>query len=119
MPKPKVECLPFWTIQTGTRPKLDSRKLESLTSSINRVGLLHPILVRDVNGATELIDGYHRMAACERTGYANIQVIWVRADDRLAKQMTEELRTPRRSPRKPRSTARARGGGPPEGNRAS
>jgi hypothetical protein len=64
------------------------RKLGNLTalvSSVQRVGLLQPIVVTRRGSRYRVIDGRDRYHACERLGWSQIPAIVLSVDDQLAK----------------------------------
>ena len=50
------------------RTVFDDDKLSELTSSIQEVGVLQPILLRELNGRYELVAGERRWLAARRAG---------------------------------------------------
>ena len=60
-------------VRPRKRPVVGS-KVEELANSIMEVGLLHPIMVRQVDGQYELVAGAHRIAALKQLGWETIPV---------------------------------------------
>lgn len=60
---------------------LDGAFVEGLAGMIEAEGLLQPITVREVDGAYELIAGYHRLSACTALGWDTIPALVREADD--------------------------------------
>jgi ParB family transcriptional regulator, chromosome partitioning protein len=70
------------------RRYFDQEKLESLANSIKEVGLLEPIVVRDIgNGKYELIAGERRLKACIIAKVENIAVNIIQCDDNIASRI--------------------------------
>jgi ParB family chromosome partitioning protein len=64
------------------RQHFDEESLSSLTSSVRELGVLQPLLVRDVGGGEyELIAGERRWRAAKRAGLPTVPVIVRTADD--------------------------------------
>src|ERR1700684_3421921 len=66
------------------RSHFDEESMSSLAASIREVGLLQPVLVREVEGeeeSYELIAGERRWRACRRAGLQTIPVLVQVADD--------------------------------------
>ena len=55
--------------------ELDGEHVENLAQSIALRGLLVPLIVRPVDGAYELVAGYHRIAACRQLGLTDAPVV--------------------------------------------
>lgn len=53
----------------------DEDKLDRLRGSIEREGLLHPPLVRELDGRYEIVDGHRRVAAARLAGWREIDAI--------------------------------------------
>jgi ParB family transcriptional regulator, chromosome partitioning protein len=78
------------------RTHFDEESMASLAASIREVGLLQPILVRDLPdepGSYELIAGERRWRAARRAGLQTIPVLVQKADDRssLEQALVENL----------------------------
>lgn len=58
-------------------PKTRQRDINTLMGSIERVGLLYPILV---NKTLDVIDGHRRLSACEKLGWETIPVLCVEGE---------------------------------------
>jgi len=56
-------------------------EIESLTASIGKLGVLQPVLVREVGGRYELIAGQRRWMAARAAGLARIPAMILEADD--------------------------------------
>jgi len=65
------------------RVHFDEETLAELTASIQQIGVLQPILVREIDGGFELVAGERRWRAAGRAGLATIPAI-VRTADNLA-----------------------------------
>ncbi len=52
--------------------KMDSAALGELADSLQRFGLLEPVLVRPVDGEYEMVAGHRRLAAAEKAGWSEI-----------------------------------------------
>ena len=63
------------------RQHFDEEALASLAESIRELGLLQPVLVREVDGGYELIAGERRWRASRRAGLSTIPAIIRSADD--------------------------------------
>lgn len=63
------------------RQHFDEEALASLAESIRELGLLQPVLVREVDGGYELIAGERRWRASRRAGLSTIPAIIRAADD--------------------------------------
>lgn len=63
------------------RTVFDDEKLSELTISIQEVGVLQPILLREQNGRYELIAGERRWLAARRAGLSSIPAIVRRVQD--------------------------------------
>ena len=69
------------------RRYFDEEKLESLTESIRKHGILEPLLVRPKNGKYELIAGERRLRASKQAGLSEVPVIILDLDDTAATQV--------------------------------
>lgn len=63
------------------RQHFDEEALAALAESIREIGLLQPILVREVEGGYELIAGERRWRASRRAGLSTVPAIIRQADD--------------------------------------
>ena len=63
------------------RTVFDDEKLSELTTSIQEVGVLQPILLREQNGRYELIAGERRWLAAKRAGLSSIPAVVRRIQD--------------------------------------
>ena len=63
------------------RTVFDDEKLSELTTSIQEVGVLQPILLREQNGRYELIAGERRWLAARRAGLSSIPAVVRRIQD--------------------------------------
>ena len=63
------------------RTVFDDEKLSELTTSIQEVGVLQPILLREQNGQYELIAGERRWLAAKRAGLSSIPAVVRRIQD--------------------------------------
>ena len=67
-----------------TRKKFDEEKLKGLSKSIEKNGLIQPIIVRKGKKKFELIAGERRLKACKLVGIVEIHAIVSDFDDRKA-----------------------------------
>ena len=67
-----------------TRKKFDEKKLKELSKSIEKNGLIQPIIVRKGKKKFELIAGERRLKACKLVGIVEISAIVSDFDDRKA-----------------------------------
>ena len=85
-----VVDLPLQAIQPNSRQprrEFDPQAIEELATSIRSAGLLQPVIVRPVLGATdrfELIAGERRFRACKHLGWTTIPAIITQATDQNA-----------------------------------
>lgn len=63
------------------RRAFDEESLEGLSDSIRELGVLQPVLVREVADAFELIAGERRLRAAKRAGLRTVPVVIRSADD--------------------------------------
>jgi len=77
--KVSVKKVPIEKIRAGNfrvRTNFDEEKLESLTLSIKRRGIMYPLVVKPLdNGTYELIAGERRLMAAKRAGLKEVPVI--------------------------------------------
>lgn len=66
-----MQTLEISKIKIGERRRKGAGQLAKLANSIERHGLVHPILVRNGN---ELVAGFRRLKACEKLGWKSIKV---------------------------------------------
>ena len=64
------------------RRTIEPTKLQELADSIQASGLLQPVVVREANGAYELIAGERRWRAVQKLGWTKVPVVVKQADDR-------------------------------------
>lgn len=67
-------------IPKGRRP-LDDGKVASLAESLQRLGLLNPIIVHAEGGRIRLVAGHHRLAAALSLGWSEIDAMFIDGDD--------------------------------------
>lgn len=67
----KQETRPINAIQVGNRHREDVGDLDDLMQSIERIGLLHPIVIRPDDS---LVAGERRLRACEKLGWTDVPV---------------------------------------------
>jgi ParB-like chromosome segregation protein Spo0J len=91
---PQVQLIRVKEID-GARPNAAaaSRDLASLVGSINRFGLLQPLLVRRHNGRYNLIAGARRLAAAVAAGLTEVPCLVHEADDAQARALCEASNT--------------------------
>lgn len=70
------------------RREFDDRELEELALSIERVGVIQPVVVRKVGPEYELVAGERRMRACQRLGLTSVPAIVRELDDRQAAEVS-------------------------------
>jgi ParB family chromosome partitioning protein len=73
-----IESIPIVKIQVGPhrqRSEADDEQIEELAASINRVGVLAPIIVRREGDSILLVAGHRRIAAAKAAGLAEIPAI--------------------------------------------
>ncbi len=84
----KVENVSMCEIKEPIRPArstIDRDRLTELTNSIRQVGLLQPILIRELNGKWEIEAGHRRYLAASILGWTEIPAIkLITSDDRQA-----------------------------------
>jgi ParB family transcriptional regulator, chromosome partitioning protein len=89
--KKKASTLPISSIvlpPSQPRRYFDLEKLEALAKSITEVGLLEPIVVRDIGESKyELIAGERRLKACEIAGLSDIAINLIQCDEEEAKHI--------------------------------
>lgn len=57
------------------RRRFDEESLEELSASVKEIGVLQPLLVREVEGGYELIAGERRLRAARRAGQTTVPVV--------------------------------------------
>lgn len=62
------------SIHVGERVRRDMGDLPALSASIERVGLLHPIVVMERDGRVTLVAGERRLRACRSLGWERIPI---------------------------------------------
>lgn len=79
--------------QYQPREHFDEEALEALTASVRELGVLQPVLVREIPGGYELIAGERRWRAAQRAGLDHIPVIVREVDDlsSLAQAVVENI----------------------------
>lgn len=78
----RTTVLPISEIKIGKferREMVDDEDMDDLVASIRRVGVLQPLVVRQVSGEVVLIAGHRRYRACQIAGIVDIPVV-VRSD---------------------------------------
>lgn len=68
----RVEKIKVSEISVGDRVRKDLGDIESLSESIDRLGLLNPITVKKDDTEFELLAGHRRLAAVEELGWDSI-----------------------------------------------
>jgi ParB family chromosome partitioning protein len=66
------------------RQNFDEESLEDLAASIKELGVLQPLLVREIDGGYELIAGERRLRAARRAGLSTVPVVVRSVDDHAA-----------------------------------
>jgi ParB/RepB/Spo0J family partition protein len=87
--RPETVYMPISEIKIGPRFRKDLGDIASLAASIQKVGLLHPIVVGE---SSELIAGLRRIRACERLGWREIPVHIVNLSDPQDAEIEENLK---------------------------
>lgn len=67
----EIKEIPIGEIKVGEhdqRIKIDDESLEGLVSSIGRIGMVYPCIVRRQGDEFLLLEGHRRLAACKRLG---------------------------------------------------
>jgi len=67
--------------------------VEDLKEEIQKDGLLSALIVREVGGAYELVDGERRLRALKELGWKNVPVEIRKVDDRIARLSVYKLNT--------------------------
>jgi len=68
--------------------RMSERMFESLVNAIREEGFLQPLLVREVDGGYEVIDGAHRLRAAVRCGLEEVPCVVIETDEERAKLQT-------------------------------
>src|SRR5215472_9807287 len=93
--------LPIGAIQLGPNHWRDSEPdTADLQESLARAPLLHPVVVRQVQGKRnryELILGFRRLAAAKALGHSHVEARLVAVDDLRAEQLQIEENVRRRA----------------------
>lgn len=90
MGRDEIKSLPIDRIEPNPfqpRLKFDEEALQELANSIAEHGLLHPIIVREVENQFQLIAGERRLRACKLLGWRTIPAVIKQMDDRTAAEM--------------------------------
>lgn len=74
-----IQKVPIDRIGVGQRARVDLGDINELQSSIERIGLLHPIIVDD---DFMLVSGYRRLTCCRNLGFKEVDI-------RLKKDLSE------------------------------
>jgi hypothetical protein len=77
-----IQKIPLGKINL-TNDQRPLRNLRELTASIQRLGLLQPILVAPRGPRYRLLDGWRRYHACDRLGWSEIPAIVLSVDDQI------------------------------------
>lgn len=78
--------LPISAIKVGRRCRKDVGNLKTLIESIERIGLLHPVVITPDK---KLIAGFRRMVACKKLGWKKIPVRVVDLEQVIEGQFSE------------------------------
>lgn len=93
------------------RRRLDAEELKGLVNSLQRLGVIHPLLVQpaDANGQYRLIVGERRWRAAREAGLATVPALVhsCSAEEALELQVFENMGQGVRQPLEPRDMARA------------
>lgn len=87
----KIEKVPIWNVHPNdyNPKKSNSKEYYNVVKSIKLNGFKQPILVREVDGEMEIVDGEQRYNACIDLGYEEIYVYNLgEVDDKTAQAMT-------------------------------
>ncbi|HVF77139.1 MAG TPA: ParB/RepB/Spo0J family partition protein [Solirubrobacteraceae bacterium] len=76
--------------------ELDIEHVDNLAQSIALRGLLVPLIVRPVDGAYELVAGYHRIAACRKLALPDAPVVVREHEGSSADSAAENITSCRR-----------------------
>ena len=71
----------------GPRIRQEAGDLFRLKDSIQKMGLLNPIIINEKN---ELISGFRRLEACKQLGWTDVEVIVVATQDDKVKELDVE-----------------------------
>ena len=74
-------------ITIGPRIRQESGDLFRLKDSIQKMGLLSPIIINEKN---ELISGFRRLEACKQLGWTEVEVVVVATQDDKVKELDVE-----------------------------
>ena len=67
--KPEYTTVKVSEIELGERRRTDYGDIDKLAAGINRVGLLQPLIVQQVNGHFKVVAGGRRFKAIQRLGW--------------------------------------------------
>ena len=65
-------------IKDNVRKDVTEQSIKTLAASIQRYGLLQPLLVRDTPKGLELVAGHRRLKACQIAGVDVVPVIHIK-----------------------------------------
>ena len=74
-------------IKVGTRIRTDVGDISELRESIQKIGLINPVVVNQNN---ELLSGLRRLEACSQLGWSEIEVVRVDTDSDKLKELDFE-----------------------------
>ena len=75
-------------VDEAVRIRKDVGDIEVLQSSIEKVGLINPVMIDENN---HLITGYRRLTACKNLGWSEIEVTVVQLNGDLIKMLDIEI----------------------------
>ena len=75
-------------VDEAVRIRKDVGNIEVLQSSIEKVGLINPVMIDENNN---LIAGYRRLTACKNLGWTEIEVTVVQLNGDLIKMLDVEI----------------------------
>ncbi len=88
--KEEIESIPVEMIQPNPfqpRVEFDQESLNELAQSIAEHGILHPVIVREVEDGYQLIVGERRLRACKQLGWQAIPSMIKELSDKVAGEM--------------------------------
>ena len=89
--KDQQRTLPIDALKPGKyqpRTRMDEGSLKELAASIQAQGIMHPILVRPINGGYEIIAGERRWRACRMAGMTEVPTLVREIPDEAAAAMS-------------------------------
>lgn len=87
--KPVFDSIPINNINVSDRAREDVGDIDSLKESIERDGLIHPIVVQRQGGKYLLLAGARRLEACRQLGWTVIPAMIHEPTDKLKRKLVE------------------------------